>query len=411
MIELTIILFHVILFAVLLNGRVQMLFYFPCLFNDIFGLISITLIENGAYISEQNVYGYNNGAFLIFYAFCLASMCVFYILSKGILVKIRRSNTSKLFWVATGLFVSLLIYVILDSPNFNRFTVFWGKGELFEKFGNYLLYAYAACYFYSVIKDDSNKRSFWYLVAYIITLLMRGEEFGGIFFAVYAFFFGFLLRLSNENASLPKSINIRRALLFSVVVVIGAVLYKYYQIPDERFFFRIVNQAHLFWGAINLSNQFPPAFNFDYFAQNFFKFSANSQTIEYGLGELMYAVSGDFAKTFLEEGARFSGGYPSVLIFNFGLYCAMLINIAILAMYYVICKIKMLLIDKYNAIVFIFFIKLAAPFEDLFFVGQYSNLNIKTLTLISLAFFIFIVSKKYTRCLYQTDGSVMPIGR
>jgi hypothetical protein len=77
-------------------------------------------------------------------------------------------------------------------------------------------------------------------------------------------------------------------------------------------------------------------------------------------------------------GARFTGGYPAILILSFGFWPAMVINLAATALYVLCLALMMYFINHVNCFVFMLAMKLISGYSTEFYVmGESVQFNLK----------------------------------
>ena len=72
---------YLFLFILLIKKEKQTVLYAIIVFVNLGIFVSLILIEYGMFIYEQQIFGFENGAFYIFYLFCLVSLFLFHYLS------------------------------------------------------------------------------------------------------------------------------------------------------------------------------------------------------------------------------------------------------------------------------------------------------------------------------------------
>jgi hypothetical protein len=392
--KIIILLIYILILTFLFFKRVQMIFYILIAYQQISAMLSLILIENGEYITEQKILGFDNGSFYWYMFYSFIALIFFYRWCKYIDINIKSErliNTYCFYWL---LFFILLLYSIISQQGeYNRFSIYQGGGW-FERIIAYGTVIFQAIYVYVMLKEVSWKIRTFYLILNILIIYIKAEEFGGFFIAFYIYYWGYVIQNKTNKKDFASLKNI--LMLFLIICAsTAAVYYKYTQIPDERFYYRIVNQAHTFWGAINSYNDIGAQFSIISFLSNFLDLTyIRSLREDYGLGKLEYDISGQLAVDFHQAGVRFAIGYPSILIYDFGHFLAIFFHIIIIRMYVYILQIQNIIISKYDIILYIIFYKLSEPFIDLFYAGEYANINLRLLILIA---FIIIVYNNFNK--------------
>ncbi|MBO8132150.1 MAG: hypothetical protein H0Z29_11715 [Candidatus Marinimicrobia bacterium] len=373
---------------------------------NIYALISTILIENGAYIIEQYKFGYENGAFYYLYSFLIIALLLINHYSKIITLEINFKNSKKTFYIYSIIYTSLLLYAISRSTSYTRFNIFFSLGPFGVKLMFILTEVYLYLYIYCVFTEKRFTVQLQYFVIYCLIQILRGSQFGGYFQAIIYLVAAMYFHSAILNREIFQDIKIAFnkyryittfALLF--VGVIGVMIYKIYAIGGlENFFKRFVLQGHVFWGTINMArSNWLPQFNFSVFINHFFSLGSYSTNIDNGFGRLMYSISPNLSMEMIKHGARFSAGYPAILIFNFGLIFAYFIHIFSTIIYVYVHKFMINCINNYNIIIFIIAMKLINIYKDEFyFMGEYTGFTIKYL-LYLLILYLFILNYKKLR--------------
>jgi hypothetical protein len=354
--------------------------------------ISLLLIENGAFITEQSIAGYNNGAFYIFYIFIITNLLIFYHYIKKINLNIIYSNNKLFFYTYSLIYISLLLYdTFILNPDANRFNTFQNFPGPLRRLAIYTMVAYPFIYFYCMFKEKYFLVKISYLCLFITLAFIRGEHFGGLYSGISVFFIAVVLqhRLGNiYNVKKHKKTIIWSFMIF-VIGFIFIVNYKFSQLGYAvNFFNRIVLQQHVLWGTINVVDQggIQP-FPMEYF-NNFFSFESFRVVSNYGLGKLMVEIGGQHAIDFIEIGGRFTSGYPAIIIYHFGYILAFFISIIISIFAVFLIKIQFHLLNKYNVIIYAIGMKLISTYKEFTSMGEYGGLNIKFI----LAIIFFIIA-------------------
>lgn len=375
----------------MLLRKPNIVLFLPWIFGWAIGFPSLILIEEGAFITEQGVWGHPNGATLIYAIYAYSALIVFYYFSDRIAPHIVRKSVHKLFLVATLPFMVAIIYAILQNPNYARFNIF-AINDILEKLLNYYNTAYAAIYFFCSIKEEIKWKRIAYFFAALGLEFIKGSEFGGLLNIFFVFIAGEVLA-SKQNVDLKVKLYY---LTVFVLVCFLALAYKAFALEDAlKTINRIVLQSHLFWGVVNLETSRGGLV----FAQDFFShimsLPENRATTQYGLGALMYLFSGALADQFIEDGVRFSGGYPSIFIYYFGINATTFVNILMSAVIAAYIKILLQITNAYNIIVLIVFYKLSALIVvDLYSAGELWNINGKSILMALVFYSMFLILKK-----------------
>jgi hypothetical protein len=335
--------------------RPAIIFFIPYIFSWFSSMISLNLIEQGEFISEQGRYGFNNGSFFIMSFFSFSSLIIYYFLSPSFTsIRIVKKQKRLQFFFVSVIFLLIILYAFFINNESNRFN-FFSIFETYERFGNYLSIIFIATFFYASLKEPIFSTRLLYLLVAILLQFLKKSEFSGQLNIIFMYTMS-EINHSNFKISLNKAIK----LLSCFIVLLSILLvYKYYFYDNNFLNFknRIVLQSHLFWGVLN-NTEHQDLFTFSYkFFNQIININPGNPSAAYGLGELMSNQAPEIAPKFLESQVYFSGGYPAILIYYFGVPIAFLIHI--LCTILLAKSIQFLLIlANTNILFFIFFYKL-----------------------------------------------------
>jgi hypothetical protein len=352
--------------------------------------LSLALIENGAYILEQQQPGYFNGAFYIYYVTALIGMLAFFFSLKHI-KPINIKGTYKDDWLFLGISLICILSTIYIRFKYNpagRFD-FYVHSEN-RRFFETLETINAANFVWIMFRRPS--RSLIWVVIFCFIAYLK--------FVTFSTYFGAVILMATIRLYHGYSISKKNLCFF--ITIIGLLLFykSYILLNSERvegftLLARFVIAAHVWWGTVDLLEQGKAAFDFYGFFNDFFSFDMFKVNANYGLGELMYAITGNFALDFIEGGVIYSGGYPTILFYKFG-WSAFFIHSIICFFYARMLNFKMLLANNYGLFIFFVAYKLLGQIDDFFFSGEYGYFKFKfILILVVLAcFLLFIVAAK-----------------
>lgn len=401
MIKIIIFLFFVTLSAVLLKSNKKMALYGIFFYQQLTAMISLYLIEDGGYISEQRIYGFDIDAFYVYVAFSFATLITFYYSLKFINFSFADETKPYRF-----LFVCIAYFLLFISgqgfdTDYNRFSIFQGS-DLYTKIFSYATVMFQGFYLYTILREPDSKLRFFYLFLMMVICYFRGEEFGGYFISAVFFFWGYISRVSFYSKK-GLSLEIAFTCLVLCAVICGAVYYKYLQLDEVRFMNRVVNQAHTFWGAVYLDQIDSFRFNVNEFLQNFFDISKpRVLTDDFGLGKLEFNIAGDLASDFHQSGVRFAIGYPSILIYEFNLATAFVLNCAVIFLYTRYINFINCAVSEYGPLFFALLFKITEPVADFVYSGEYANLNMKiVIALAVLYLFRLALQHRQNQCNFK----------
>ncbi len=357
-----------------------MVFYLSALILSPLPFISLLLIEQGAYITEQGITGYENGTFYVFYLFLIVNMfLIFHFLTRlDLRIKYGYSRTFYLAYTIT--YILLLLYARATNPEFTRFNLFEYLPGPLPRLAIYITIGYLYVYIYSVFKEKSFSRKLVLLVVFLFTEILRGEQFGGLFGGSIIFLIATVLQ-QRQGARINLKEN-RRVIVGSGIIfflLFGYIVYsKFLQFEYAiGFFNRVVLQQHVLWGTVNLLAEGQANPDLTPYFKNLFSFETFRTSPDYGLGQLMVALSGDYARGLIEGGARFTSGYPAILIYHFGYIGAFLLNPIFTYIFVWTIRAQFYLLNNYNVIVFIIGMKVLSTYMEIYSMGEYGGFNIK----------------------------------
>lgn len=371
---------------------------------------SLYYIEQGNYISEQVVFGENIGAMprYIFYmgVFLFSAYSFIAIKSKSDRDNVYIADVDFFTLITKYLFtinILLLIFIgiFFGFPLFNgelRFS-FYQKISIFRYaiFGSPIIaFLIGISYAY----NNSKKYIIWIFVL-IIFMILFSDKFTRIFNIAIAFTMGFYLSKNinyNSNVGFGMKTFIYAVMFFILsfftlaigyVVIHGA---SHDDIMNQILSRALGLQAHVWYGVdYNLIKGYT-----DFNPNIFWTMSDRGTEPLAGLPYLMYEVANeDYVFRHLENGARFTNGYPAIVLISFGYFYSffMLILLGLIfgaMMYYIYKKIKLLQpIRLIIALVFYYTILI-----QMFLMGEvYLILRIHSVICIIIMLFDIIISK------------------
>jgi len=363
-----------------------MIFYVGVLVTQLEALLGLYLIDRGAYMSEQRRFGFENGSFYLYLLFAVAAVLVFFLACTVIKLRTRTGDNRWLFGVASGTFLLICLYASVKNPTAGRFDIFANLGAL-TRFFNFFQIAYEGLYIYSMFKERRLSARLMYLFVAMFIYFVKHDQFSSFFECVLVFLMSCVIFKENSFGTVRMSRVLKAAVSLVIVgVLCGALVYKFSNMADAlTFVLRLVNGGQLFWGTINLVHQHTSPPNMQAYFDNFFSFQMYHGSSEYGLGQLMCAVTGPICISFLDSGVRMSGGYPSMLIFQWGLVPAFFLNIVCTIAFVLLLKLQMFIVRELNFLVFLlFFVKVYAMYSDFYIMGEYGTWGFKNLVYVAL---------------------------
>ena len=388
--------FLYLIFAIwLMRKNLVMVMLLPGVLLSPLSFFSILLIEAGAYITEQGITGYENGTFYIFYAYSVLSLILIFAFLSRYKVEIKYGNSGKYFILYSFVYALMLFYAISINPGYTRFSIFDNIPDGLRRLFAYTMIGYNFIYIYAVFKEKSFWRKIVYLFIFISIELLRGEQFGGIYYGMMSFTVATIIQYGQGNRIVLMKIEKRRLAIVSIIfitILVSLVSYKISNLGGLfKFADRIILQQHVLWGTVNLHSSGNFSADLTPYFDNFFSLAAYRTNTEYGIGQLMVALSGDLARKFIEEGVRFTSGYPAILLFHFGYLGAFLINIILTYIFVLLIRFQFFLLNKFNFIVFIIGMKQFSAFKQFYRMGEYGLINIKFILATWLLFILLLI--------------------
>lgn len=308
-------------------------------------LIALLVIESGAFIVEQNTFGFLNGAtlgFLGYTALFYAATRAGYAVARAAVANDEASSSKAIdryfgWAVCLGaLFLLYVNYVLSPKPFFDtsvdRFT-YWGRSAfsgLAVILGNVSSFIPVGL---GVLHETSKQKRYTLgaFLLYLIYLVLVGQKYGPVLNATVFFI---LPRLLVVDVRSIRAMIGRLAVPGIAVVLLGVGIayanysffnpYKYAGLSVvEALLQRVfVLQGHVFWGSVNNSN--------------IYEFSWSVNEFIDGMKTMMLMLSplpSDVIEVAYREGRSFTGAYPAVLNVMFGIPMRILVHLVFGIMY------------------------------------------------------------------------------
>jgi hypothetical protein len=364
--------------------------------------LSVILIENGSYISEQGIIGYENYSSIYLLIFIL--IINIYIINTKFDQLFKNGNeyiTVREFSlkIQVIILISFALFTIINKSiisvqgqmfNINRFNPYVGN-----KYSNLLIYL--SIYLSNIMPLIMLRLTKYRRIIFIIIWIIYGMSMMSTTGVIRAL----IVPLSVIFVLNNKKINVRMVLLIAILIFIALFIksLEYRQYKIYNIYFRMILQGHLFWGSIQSQRMGDIVFQIKYYIIDNLRFKRFETNINYGFGYLMYLISGDLAVKFIKLGVRMTSGMPAILIVNFGVYLSFLIYIIILNLYIKTLKYYTKYLLSENIILFIIISKIFHDINEFMIMGEYGYINIRLLVwlvmLIILKKFILKIYSKY----------------
>ena len=357
----------------------KMIFYLSFFAFDIFSFVSILLIEDGAFILEQGINGYENGTFYIFFLFTVSKFYVFKLFINKLNIEVENEDNRILFFSFSFIYFLINLIAISINPEPTRFNIFSYLPLPIRRIANYSVFGYEFLYVYCIFKERTMYVKLLYFSIFCFIQYVRLVEFGGYFAALITLILTIVIHNRQERmVAIRNHLKVLLVGLIFLIVGLGLIVYWKYSRINEQILFvnRIVLQMHVTWGAINLVEEQGTNPDLGPVISNIFTIKEFKTTPEYGLGKLMTNISGSYAVNLMEEGARFTGAYPGWLIYMFGYVPAFIINLFFTFLLVWLIKMQFYFLNTYNWFIFAVGMKLLEAPKELYG-GEYGFFNIK----------------------------------
>ncbi len=383
--KISLIFLYILLFIFILNRKKEIVLYTFLFVLNLFVMLSLVLIEEGFFISEQQVFGYENGSFYIYIVYSILSLLLFrlFVIGSSGLNKYHINRKIDYFIPIAIVFSLVLIYSFIVNPNYTRFDIFNGPyNMMFVRIEGLFYFAYI----YSILRTTDVKKRFFILLIFSILMFFRGSQFGAFMIAGIWYFISFVLD--------DKPFD-RRIMLYLFFIAMIPIAIKI-SLHDLSFIYkRIILEGHVFWGTINLFFDNGVNNDFTEFFNNYNDISSQFQqgNLEFGLGKLMDEISPGIAEMYLEAGVRFAAGYPAILIYHFGILIGSFLHIVVLYIYFLIIRYLVYSCRFYGIILSYLFFIIFTVYNDFIVQGEYMNFRLKFLIKILIFMLAFTMLK------------------
>jgi hypothetical protein len=397
----------IVIFAVFKNrNMVILLKYF---LDNIAIFISLLLIESGAYVSEQYSFGYNNQSFLYFSIFSFTAVLIFIYLFRNKFIAIKYLRNQNYFYSISIIYAIILFYAISTNPEYTRFNIFENIPNSVARILWLYSDIYSYVYIYSIIKEKSIHKKLSLLAAYSTLQYMRGSQFGGYFFAVIYFLISLTLQSQISQVLIASKNYLKKYQLIFGVCLSGIAIYYAFSYKSDQIggvlelFNRATLQGHLFWGTVNILNSSGRSIpQLSTIVGNVLSFNSPITSIEYGLGYLMYQVSPIHSQSLIDSGARYTAGYPAILMLHYGYSAAFILHIISTILYAFLINLMYYILNFKSLIVFIISIKfLMFYLNEYFYMGEYHDFNLRNLIMLIIFMTLLTIHKKLKFNIYS----------
>ncbi len=311
---------------------------------------SLTYIETGIYISEQDRFSYFVGANFYFFIFFILSIQTLELIIRGLdknvvahfpKFKIGQKHVGyRIISISSILILSVLVMnlTLSSSPLFSdsvtRFS-YWENSRipilktLFGNTATFLPFLFGITYL------KRRRTAVIYLLVYIIYLILIGQKFSPIVRSLYSFFLPWVMT-SNLKFKFNPFIFLKSYFTPIAFLLFGLVYLKYSirnpfvfagaETPFQAIIYRAFGlQAHLFWGSVE---------QFVYLGK---PLSYDISELYKGMHTLMrhfWFGDPDHIQKSIENGFSFANAYPAVLLKIFPLWIVFPLHIALTGLIY-----------------------------------------------------------------------------
>ena len=383
--------------------------FLPFLIQYLWMFASVLVIEQGAYISEQEKNGefiFTNFYLLLFFLVSLTSFILFFeIFKKALTLKLPRLRFLKKSEISIVYYIAIIIVIIayislISSPSVytsedvNKFTYWdtakypWLKAILGSTIG-YLPFIFG------LIFNKYKKPTLLLIVLYIIYLVGVDQKFTAFLYGII----GFLISFAVVNFQKRRNYNIlsfkKRYLIVVASLIFSLVLLKYSNknpfeylnlSPVESVFYRAFGlQAHVFWGVNEKYNY------------NDHPNSWDLSELPYGMHVVMKDFTPEFHQRYLEKlwanGVSWTNAYPAILMRIFPVPLALLVHFLIFSIVPLVYTLLIKTIERKNYIIAIVLFQLTLWLTNIYSMSYFYRLTKVVLIFLFLAFIAFIYNR------------------
>lgn len=395
--------------------------YSMVLVGQILSLVSLIMIESGAWIMEQSRFGYENGSFWLYLLFCLVSLIGF--LMGSVFVDLRSLKSEPSAERENEFYILSLLMLM--------FVIFYGYGAYHTQgvagYGRrtFLLYTYPARIltfmsvamnalgWYGIFRLDQFWKKAVFALLYAVAIKFAGDEFGGFLTITILVFI---------SLAIFKNIGIKKVLIGGFLAGCAAssvkIIITAHAIHNGGGFFekmnssirfardRLAEQAHVFWYSVNLWSGGKSVdvgvlqWLSDFFRTYYF------ENIHYGVGRLMWAINPALTREFFENGTVFATGLPDIAIISAGLVVALglvfLGSVIYAQLFFFVIKVARL----YSFILFLLLFRLFGIFNEFYYSGDFGFINVKIVAYIAIFVILYFGFRRFFKNVFLINWSL-----
>ncbi|NNE32370.1 MAG: hypothetical protein HKN40_08380 [Winogradskyella sp.] len=383
--------------------------FLPFMIQYLWMFASILVIEQGAYINEQERYGkfvFSNFYLLIFFITSVISFILFFKIFKSSLrldlptIKIFKSKEISITYA-----ISITVIIIAYISLFSSPSVYWS--DEVTKFNYWDTAAYPGLkallgstigylpFIFGLIFKRYKKTTITLILLYLIYLVGVDQKFTAFLYG----FIGFITSYSFINFKRQKENNIlnfkKRYLAVLGALIFTLVLIRYTKknpfeylnlTPVESVFYRAFGlQAHVFWGVNEKYNY------------NDHPHSWDISELNYGMHVMMKDFTPEFHQRYLERlwasGVSWTNAYPAVLMRIFPLPIALAFHFIIFAIVPLVYVLMIKTIQRDNYIIAIILFQLTLWLTNIYSMAYFYRLTKVVIIFLLLAFVAHIYNR------------------
>ena len=385
--------------------------YFYLLNIQFFSLISLIMIESGSWIMEENRSGFPNGAFWLYFIFCLVTMGgyllgAFNVKIPSITTSIRVTNRKEFIIMSMGMVFFMILF---------GYASFRAIGVPGLHNHDFLTYTYPvwtitfmattmnALAWYGIFRLDRIPEKFFFGFLYALNVKLAGTQFGGFIIV------GLVLFIS---ATFVKKIKLSYLFLGVFIVFTFASLVKIYSTivlhhPWTFVIDRLAEQAHVFWYSVNLwlvgKNVNLGLFEW---LRNYFHihYVLNDQ---YSVGKVMTNIDDSMAHYFFTNGIAFETDLPGVMLIGPGLLPALVLTFIGAFLFAKLFFFLIKIAREFSFILFLLYFRIFDLFNEFYLHGDFGFFNIKITGYIFLFLILYFFAGKYFKSSFEPVAKII----
>ena len=360
--------------------------------QSLFSVPSLIFIVNGGYINEQNVYGHDNGAIIIYVFHIIYSLLLIYILFKYLHIetiypgfKIGRFKIeNQIILIAIGVLTILIINLALSPiPLFNsevdRFDYFRSSKFPFLRtiLGDVASFV---PFIFGIYFTKKRKPAIILFSVYMIYIVLIGQKFGPLISSITYFFIPFIcmhdFKIKYRSLFKVQYLLIPAA-IFGVVYYSYSVYNPYKHVVGDSvvaaIFYRLLGlQSHVWWGSVEhfVYMGKPPSYQIMELAD--------------GMRHMMSLLAPFDVSLNYQRGVSFTNAYPGILLKVFPYHLAFVFNTLMIVKLTLMIKLLVAFIKSKNYLLSIILFQAYIWFIYMLSMGTFARFWITTAVLLVL---------------------------